>query len=359
MTTAKLMKAHASTTLPASDTQQFVDQVGGKAIDIDSWDGYVEGTTKDALFVLHFSGLLGTKAVAGLSLAFLEDDGSQSGSLDDRLASASKLEVRFHDGTGTVSSHTFPADGSGGTTDAEHQSDATSDALLKRAFNDAETLLRLPVSQVGGGDKATACMASFLAAISGAMRCVDDAGNVDDCAAVRNEAVLVASSCDGPKTANVLAGHGAISPQTFRQAPGKSAPGAFPVGGSSAGGVLGSFASMFGGGGSKGGIQQFKGLLGGVLQGFQLLNQLGPLLGGLGGTKTSGASGGLGGLGALGSILGGLGGAGGSGGLGGLGNILGAFNPGAFKGVAFGSNQFGNNNMLVDALGGVSGQALF
>jgi hypothetical protein len=329
-TTAKLLKAHASTNLPASNTDDFVAAQGGTPIDIDGWEGYVAGTTADALFEMHFSGLHGTRAVGGLSLAFVDQGGAAStGDLATRLASVPRLEVRFHDGSGLVSSHTFTADGSEGVTDPAHQSDPTSDALLKRAFSDSEALLRLPTDQVGGGDKASACMASFLAAVSGAARCVDDAGNADDCTAVRNEAVLVAASCNGPKTANVLQGHGSITPQAL---PGGGLGGlgsifkllgsfALKSGkGGGAGGLLGSFASILGGGG---GAKGFGGLLGGLLSVEKLFGKSGGLSKGL----LSGAGSG--------------------------------FDSGAFGGSGFGSDLFGNENMSIGDLGDVTGESLF
>jgi hypothetical protein len=140
--------------LPASRTEDFVAAMGGTPIDIDSWAGYVAGTTKDALYELHLSGMKGNKAVAGLSFTFVENEGQGSGDLQTRLAAVPLLQVRFHNGTGIVSSHTFPLDGSAGTTDAAHHADDASNSLLQRAYSDAEALLRLPADQVGGGEKA-------------------------------------------------------------------------------------------------------------------------------------------------------------------------------------------------------------
>src|SRR5262245_59743798 len=72
MTTSKLLKAHAAASLPASETKEFVDAIGGVPIDVGAWEGYVAGTTPDALFAMHLSGTKDGKPVAGVTLAFAE-----------------------------------------------------------------------------------------------------------------------------------------------------------------------------------------------------------------------------------------------------------------------------------------------
>ena len=341
--TSKLLKAHASTSLPASNGADFAADQGGPTIDIQGWDGYVAGTTAGALFELELSAIAGTKSAGGLSIAFVRGaDGS--GGLANQLAGASNLQIRFKDGSGIVSSHDFVA----GTSDPAHHANERSDALLRRAYSDAEALLRLPVDQAGGGDKAAACMASFLATVSASARCVDDASNTDDCDAVRNEAVLVAGSCNGPATANVLAGTSTVRTQAL---------------GGGAGGLgsifklLGSFALGGGKGGKGGGLGSFASILGGLLGGGKggKGGGLGSLTGILGGLLGGGGKGGP--LGALGGLLGG----GGSKGFANLGNGFGprAFDSRIFGGNGFDVTDFGNEDLMMGDFGDVTGAGLF
>jgi hypothetical protein len=267
MTTTKLLKATPAAELPASDTKAFQDALGGVPIDIDRWAGYVAGTDGGALLLLHLSGAHGSKAVAGLSIAFVEDPGgAATGNLDARLRDAARLEVRFNDGTGIVSTHTF---GRSPSTNAAHRANANADTLLKRAFSDAEALLRAPQSIIESSDAEKACVANFLMTVSNAARCVDDPANVVECGAVRGNAMDTASACQGTKTANILASTNPNVLQTRAQSTSGlatlgtiikllgvfsslSKPGA-GAGGGGAGSLLGILGGLVGGGGGGGG----------------------------------------------------------------------------------------------------------
>jgi hypothetical protein len=312
-TTSRLLRPHAAASLPASPTGAFTAALGGAPIEIDGWEGYVAGTAADALFLVHLSGVQNGKGVAGLSVALFAGPGATS---DEQLLASPRLEVRFNDSSGLVSTHTFGAAGTVGTTNAAHSTRPASRALLERAFSDAETLLRVPVDSTGGGERAQRCLASFLSTISGAARCVDNAANTSDCAVVRAEAVATAANCAGSKTANVLESAGSVGTKTF------------------GGGI-------FGGGGG------FCSLGGSPLSSFASV-----LLGGMGGM--GGMGGGFGG-----GYNGGLGGYGGQ--LGGMpfcGDYFGGGSLPRIGGMATAS--FGNQWLGVDPrFGGVSGEGIF
>jgi hypothetical protein len=277
MTTAKLLAPTAAAELPASDAKAFQQALGGARIDIDRWAGYVAGTADGALLELHLSGSHGNKAIAGLSIAFVEGrGGATSGPVDARLRDVSTLEIRFNDGSKVVSTHTF---GPPPSTNAAHRADANANTLLQRAFNDAEALLRAPQSMIGGSDQDKACVASFLMTVSNSARCVDDVANTAECAAVRGNAVDTATVCQGTKTANVLAD---LNPNvlTTRAAP------------TSGLGSLANLAKLFSSFSSL--SQPGVGAGGGVAS---LLPILASLLGG------AGAGGGLGGQSGAGSLL--------------------------------------------------------
>jgi hypothetical protein len=251
-TTARLLKPHAAADLPASDADAFAEASGSAHLDIKGWEGYVAGTSEDALFLTHLSGMNGSDGIGGLSIAFVEGAGTRAAKLEQRLLEAASVEVRFNNGSGLVSRHTF---GPPATTAAAHHGDPDSEALLQRAFNDAEALLRLPVDDADGGEDAQTCAASFLATVSSAARCVDNPANTADCAVVRQQAVLIAAYCAGAPTANVLVGRKTtLRPKLF----GGSSIFAnlFPIGG-------GSFGTSIGGGGGL----DFGGLLGNLLLG--------------------------------------------------------------------------------------------
>lgn len=209
-TTARLMKPYPTTEVPASEAAAFAREVGGPEISLTSWEGYVGGTQGDDLFAMHLSGVDGTKPVAGLTLAFVEN--GAKGDLEARLRNAAVLEVRFNNGSGVVARHVF--DGAGATM-AAHAGDPSSKALLGRAYNDAEALLQASPATFQGSDDAKTCLASFLTTVSDAARCVDDGANAMECARVRDDAWSVATSCQGTETSNVLAGAGSLSTRSM------------------------------------------------------------------------------------------------------------------------------------------------
>lgn len=204
-TTSKLLAPYKAVQTPASVTADFVAALGGVPVDIDGWQGYVAGTIEgtkkdDALFAIHLSGVRGEAAVAGLTIAFVED-AAATGDLGDRLEHASTLEVRFNNGTGLVAKHSFAT----GVSTAAHQTDPATDSLLKRAFNDAEAMLQASAAHASSSEESTSCLASYLETVASAARCVNDAANAKDCSSSRASALAVAATCAGAETANVLA----------------------------------------------------------------------------------------------------------------------------------------------------------
>jgi hypothetical protein len=209
VTTAKLLKAYPAAKMPTSNSSVFAKRLGVEGVDIDGWEGYVAGTIAgqgkdDALFAIHLSGTKQGTPVAGLTFAFVEASPTPSGDLAKRLATSSVLEVRFNNGTGVVSRHVF---GRGkGTSDSAHAKSAASDALLQRAFNDAEALLSAPTDSSDSGDASKACLANFLDVVRDGARCVNDAANAANCSLVRRDAVNTAATCAVQSTANVFDG---------------------------------------------------------------------------------------------------------------------------------------------------------
>jgi hypothetical protein len=380
-TTAKLLRAHAAATLPASATEDFAAEVASSPLDIGQWQGFVAGTTPDALFVIHFSGVKNDQAVAGISIAFVEaaSAADAGGTLEQRLADVPLLQVRFDNGSNLVATHSFGA-GATGRTNPTHHGDPASDALLLRAFNDAEALLRLPVDQTSGGDQAQSCLAGFLSTVSSAARCVDDDANAADCGLVRAEAILTATHCKGSKTLDVLQGHGTLKTQALPTSPSSAGSvfdtaGVFPLREAARRrplrtGTKAATPSIATGLLSSGGGSNLTGLIGGLLpillrgatgskasssSPLALVGSLLPLL-----LKGATGSGGSSPLGGIGSLLGGLGGTNSSSvlsPLSGLGGLNGS--PSNFVSSDLGSNLFGNNSIGVNPLdGGVFGDGL-
>lgn len=207
-TTSKLLAPYKAVETPASVTADFVKALNVAPVEIDRWQGFVAGTIEEsgkdnALFAVHLSGLDGDKPVAGITVALVEEGTpTAAGDFDERFAKATKLEVRFNNGSGIVSTHSFNE----GRSVSPHLKDPESDSLLKRAFNDSTALLSAPKSIAGdGADETKSCLANYLELVRNATRCVNDAANVDECNAVRTDAANTAATCAGAKTANILA----------------------------------------------------------------------------------------------------------------------------------------------------------
>jgi hypothetical protein len=266
-TTAKLDKAVPTAAFDGADPDAAQAALGGDRLTINRWEDYVDGTNDGGLLTLHVSGLDGEDPVAGVSIVFVESAGDDGKDVETRLRNASRLEVKFNNGSGIVSTHVFAS----GTTDAAHKNDSASNTLIRRIFSDSEAILQAPPQQVDGDEQARLCLASYHATVSNAARCVDDPANKAECDAVRANAVATADACQGTKTAKILAS-GRIKTQNLSQI-----FGLFSSLGS--GGIL----SKLGGAGGAGGLGGFGNILGGLLNGGA---------GGLGGL--GGAGGGLG-----------------------------------------------------------------
>jgi hypothetical protein len=256
-TTAKLLKPQPTNELPASNAGAAQRELGGARLDIDRWEGYVAGSDDDALFTMHLSGLKGTEAVAGLTIAFVEgkqaDDASD---LEDRLRATSMLTVHFNNGSGVTATHAF---GAGATSSADPR-DGQAEALLQRAYSDAQALLHVQPGIIVGDDRTRECLANFLMTVSNAARCVDDAANSVECTAVRGDAVNTAASCQGTKTANVLAGNGTLRTQALPNVGSifgmftKLSSGGISSGAGGLGGIASLLGGLAGGGGGAGGM---------------------------------------------------------------------------------------------------------